>query len=184
VHTAVEEARDALDGPTNWVRWITVGIGLAAVVAATGGLVLAAGPGLAGAAAVTSALAAFGPGGMIGGLLTAGALVTAGGGGIAVGLAGVGTSAETVEAVITTQLAAAILRRKQGLPQDPQTWLGFALLEIEIAKELTRLRAVSDSSAPSLKELQRKLDTVKRALGYLHKEDLGLQPLELIDTGN
>ena len=80
-----------------------------------------AAPGVAGAAAITSALAAFGPGGMIGGLLTAGTLVTAGGGGIAFGLASPGTTAETVEAVVGAQLAAALLRQRQGLEQDPTT---------------------------------------------------------------
>jgi pimeloyl-ACP methyl ester carboxylesterase len=179
VFKAVDEARDALDGPTNWVRWSAVGLGMVAVAVATGGLIFAAAPGLAGAAAITSALAAFGPGGMIGGLLTAGALVTAGGGSIAVGLAGAGTSAATVEAVVTTQLATAILRKKQGLAQDPQTWTSLSDLEIEVMKELNRLKAVSDSSAPILKELQRKLDTIKRALTYLREHGLGPTPLEL-----
>ena len=152
---------------------------MVAVTVATGGLIFAAAPGLAGAAAITSALAAFGPGGMIGGLLTAGALVTAGGGSIAVGLAGAGTSAATVEAIVTTQLATAILRKKQGLAQDPQTWTSLSDLEIEVMKELNRLKAVSDSSAPILKELQRKLDTIKRALAYLREHGLGPTPLEL-----
>jgi pimeloyl-ACP methyl ester carboxylesterase len=182
VIASVDEARDAVDAPTNWVRWIAVGVGLTALVVATGGLMLASAPGLAGAAALTSALAAFGPGGMIGGLLTAGVLVTAGGGSIAVGLAGVGTSAATVEAVVTTQLAAAILRRKQNLEQDPQIWAAFTELEMEIAKELTRLQAVSDSSAPTLKELHRKLDTIQRALRYMQKEKLSPAPLELLEA--
>ena len=47
---------------------------------------------------------------LIGGLLTGAALVSVGTGGIAVGLASPTTSAETVEAVVSTQLAAAILR--------------------------------------------------------------------------
>ena len=95
VFAAVDEARDVLKGPTNWLKWTALGLGAAAVVVATGGLALAAAPGVAGAAAITSALAAFGPGGMIGGLLTAGTLVTASGGGIAVGFAAPGTTAAT-----------------------------------------------------------------------------------------
>ena len=89
---------------------------------ATGGLALAVGPGLAGAAVITSALANFGPGGMIGGLLTAGTLLTAGGSVIALGLASPGTTAETLEAVVTRQLAAAILRHRQDLERDPAAW--------------------------------------------------------------
>ncbi len=179
VFRSVDDAQGALDGPTNWVRWTAIGLGLAAMAVATGGLIFAAAPGVVGAAAITSALAAFGPGGMIGGLLTAGALVTAGGGSIAVGLAGAGTTAATVEAIVMAQLAAAILRKRLLLPQDPQTWSGLTDLEIELAKELTRLRAVSDSSAPSLKELHRKLDTIQRALRHLQDHGLGPAPLEL-----
>lgn len=181
---AVEEARDALDGPTNWFRWTAVGLGVAAMAVATGGLIFAAAPGLAGAAAITSALAAFGPGGMIGGLLTAGALVTAGGGSIAVGLAGVGTSAATVEAVVTTQLASAILRDKLNLPQESETWEGFTALERELARELARLAAVSDSDALSLKELRRKQTTVTRAIAYLIEHGLGASEMLELTTGD
>ncbi len=179
VFAAVEEARDVLKGPINWLKWTALGLGAAAVLAATGGLALVAAPGAAGAAAVTSALAAFGPGGMIGGLLTAGTLVTAGGGSIAVGLAAPATAAATVEAVVAAQLAAAILRRKEGLKQDPQTWSGLTELEIELAKELSRLKAVSDESAPSLKELARKVDAIRRALDYLQRNGLSPQLLQL-----
>ena len=102
---AAERAKDTLkEDNSDRLRWVLIGIGAAAVVAATGGLALAAAPGVVGAAAVTSALAAFGPGGMIGGLLTAGTLVSAGGGSIAAGLANPGTAAGTVEAVVATQL--------------------------------------------------------------------------------
>jgi hypothetical protein len=179
VFAAVEEARDVLKGPTNWLKWTALGLGAAAVVVATGGLALAAAPGVAGAAAITSALAAFGPGGMIGGLLTAGTLVTAGGGGIAVGLAAPGTTAATVEAVVATQLATAILRKKHGLQQDPQTWNSLTELEVQVARELARLKVVSDESAPSVKELQRKLDAIHRALAYLQRNNLGPSPLEI-----
>jgi pimeloyl-ACP methyl ester carboxylesterase len=187
VFEAVEEARDVLKGPTNWIKWTALGLGAAAVVVATGGLVLAAAPGVAGAAAITSALAAFGPGGMIGGLLTAGTLVTAGGGSIAAGLAAPATAAVTVEAVVATQLATAIVRKRHGLVQDPQTWSSFAELEVQVARELARLKAVSDDSAPSVKELQRKLDAIHRALSYLQHNNLGPAPLELtpgVDAGD
>lgn len=175
VFAAADEARRALagDGGTNWLKWVAIGVGVAALIAATGGLALVAAPGVAGAAAITSALAAFGPGGMIGGLLTAGTLVTAGGGGIAYGLASPGTTAETVEAVVSAQLAATILRQRQGLEQDPSTWPSLIETGIAVRRELARLEACSDESAPSLKELQRKLVTIDRALSYLAKHGLG-----------
>lgn len=178
VFAAADEARKALAGAggTNWVKWVALGVGVAALIAATGGLALVAAPGVAGAAAITSALAAFGPGGMIGGLLTAGTLVTAGGGGIAFGLASPGTTAETVEAVVGAQLAAAILRQRQGLDQDPNTWSSLIETGIAVRREHSRLEAFSDESAPTLKELQRKLVAIDRALTYLAKHGLG--PIE------
>lgn len=174
VFTAAEAARRVLSaGGTNWIKWAAIGVGAAAVLA-TGGLALAAVPaGLAGAAAITSALAAFGPGGMIGGLLTGAALVSVGTGGIAVGLASPTTSAETVEAVVSTQLAAAILRKSQGIEQDAATWSNLVETGIELRRERARLEPLSDESAPTLKELKRKLDTIDRALTYLSAEGLG-----------
>jgi len=170
---AEEAAHKALSGSTNWIKWAAIGVGAAALVAATGGLALAAAPGVAGAAAVTSALAAFGPGGMIGGLLTAGALVGAGGGGVALGLASPATTAEAVEAFVSTQLTAAILRQKQGLDQDPNTWANLAQTGKELRREQAHLEAISDPSAPSLKELKRKLRAVDRAVAYLTSVGLG-----------
>ena len=183
VFAAAEDARKALAsaGGTNWFKWVALGIGVAALVAATGGLALVAAPGAVGAAAITSALAAFGPGGMIGGLLTAGTLVTAGGGGIAFGLASPGTTAETVEAVLGARLAAAMLRQRQGLEQDP-TWSSLTEVAIEVRREQARLQAISDESAPSLRELQRKLVAIDRALTYLIKHGLG--PTEATTEAN
>jgi pimeloyl-ACP methyl ester carboxylesterase len=175
VFTAAKQAQDVLTGSgVNWVKWGAMGAGAAAIVAATGGLALAAGAGLAGAAVITSALAAFGPGGMIGGLLTAGTLVTAGGGGIAFGLASPGTSAGTLEAVVARQLAAAILRKKQDVDQDPIVWKNLVETEIEVRRSHERLDEFSDDSSATLKELKRKLDAIERALKYMR--DNGLEP--------
>lgn len=184
VIAAADEARKALASGTNWYKWVALGVGAAALIAATGGLaVLVAAPGAFGAAAITSALAAFGPGGMIGGLLTAGTLVTAGGGGIAFGLASPGTTAETVEAVVGAQLAAAILRHRQGLEQDPNIWSSLIETAIAVRREHSRLEALSDESAPTLKELRRKLVVIDRALTYLIKHGLG--PTEsILDEGD
>ena len=173
VFAAIEGARKALKGPTNWLKWAALGLGGAAAVAATGGLALSAAPGVVGAAGVTSALAAFGPGGMIGGLLTAGTLMGAGGGGIALGLTTPGTSAEAVEAVVSAHLAAALLRELQGLDQDPTTWTSLIEAEVKTARELSQLEALSDDSAPSLKELERKLAAFSRAIECLRKRGLG-----------
>jgi len=174
---ALDEARKILKGPINWVKWIALGIGAAALIAGTAGLALVAAPGAAGAAAITSALAAFGPGGMIGGLLTAGTLVSVGGGSIAIGLAAPATAAATVEAVVATQLATAILREKHRLNQDPQTWLSLTELDVEVARQLARVECVSDKRSPGLKDLQRKRDAVRWALDFL--EEAGLGPVAL-----
>lgn len=179
VHKATQLAREEIE-ESHWLKWVVVGVGAATLLAATGGLALAATPGVAGAAAVTSALAAFGPGGMIGGLLTAGTLMTAGGGGIALGLASSDTSAATLVAVVETQLAAAILRHRQGLDQDPETWHGLVQVGIELRRERARRAAVSDDSSPTLKELSRKLEAVDRALKYLHTHRLGPSDLTAI----
>lgn len=172
VFTAAETARSELNGGTNWVKWAALGLGAAAVVAATGGLALAAAPGVAGAAAVTSALAAFGPGGMIGGLLTAGTLVSAGGGSLAIGLASPTTSAATVEAVVESQLAVAVLRRLQGFDQDPATWHGLVEIAEELRREHERLDEISDESSPTLKDLRLKIQALERAIDYLEREGL------------
>lgn len=176
VFVAAKLAQEALSGSrgVNWIKWGALRAGAAAIVVATGGLALAAGTGLAGAAVITSALASFGPGGMIGGLLTAGTLVTAGGGGIAYGLASPGTTAETLVGVIERRLAAAILRQRQHLDPDKGLWAVLIETEIEVRREHERQDEFSDTSAPSLKELRRKIDAIERALKYL--SDHGLEP--------
>ncbi|MBS4754248.1 hypothetical protein [Nocardioides faecalis] len=175
VVSAAEEASRALTGSNiNWVKWVALGVG-AAAVAATGGLAAAAAPaGLAGAAAITSALAAFGPGGMVGGLLTAGALVSAGSGGLAIGLANPTTSADTVEAVVAAQLTAEILRFRQKLDADPTVWADLIETSTEVRREQARLTVISDEGSPLLKDLDVKLEVTDRALRHLSAR--GLDP--------
>ena len=181
---AGDAARKALSGDgSNWVKWAAMGVGAVALVVATGGLALAAAPGVAGAAAITSALAAFGPGGMIGGLLTAGALVGAGGGGVAFGLASPAATAEAVEAFVSAQLTAAILRKKQGLEQDASTWTNLAQTGIALRRDRARLAPISDESALALKEIERKLKAIDRALVYLSSIELGPAEPEAPDVG-
>jgi pimeloyl-ACP methyl ester carboxylesterase len=167
-------AETALSNGLNWIKIGALGIGAAAIIFATGGLVLAAGAGLAGAAAITSALASFGPGGMIGGLLTAGTLVGAGGGGIALGLASSGTNAATLEAVVERRLGAELLRQRQQLDLDPTVWITLVETEIEVRREHERLDEFSDDGASTIKELKRKIVILERALKFL--KDRGLEP--------
>lgn len=174
VFKAIEQAKDTVSvgGGPNWFKLVALGLGAAALIGATGGLALVAAPGLAGAAAITSALAAFGPGGMLGGLLTAGTLAGVGGGGIAIGLASPATTTATFEAVVTTQLSVAILREFEGIEQDPTTWNELVATGIEVGREIRRLEAFSDESAPTLSDLRRKRAAVDRALTYLQKHQL------------
>lgn len=179
VFKAADEARQVLRKRVEleWWQWIAVGLGAAALVVGTGGVALAAAPGAAGAAAITSALAAFGPGGMMGGLLTAGALVGVGSSGIAVGgmamgLASSAASAATVEAVVASQLTAAILRNMQGLAQDPGVWEGLVEIGIQVRRERSRIEALSDDSAPITRELKRKEAVINAALSYLSSKNL------------
>lgn len=177
VFEAGKRAHEILSGKkatANWIKWGAISLGAAALVAATGGLALAAAPGVVGAAVITTALASFGPGGMIGGLVTAGALVSAGGGGIAYGLASPGASAETVEAVVERQLAAVILRQLQHLEQDLGVWHSLVEIESEVRREHERFDEFSDDNAPGLKELKRKITAVERALAYMREN--GLEP--------
>lgn len=173
------------------LQWVKVGAvlaGTAALVVGTGGLALAAAPGLAGAAVVTSALASFGPGGMIGGLITAGALVGGGGilvgtggGTIATGLAGSETSAEEFEGVVALKLAAEILRKSQGVENDPNVWHLLERVETRVNRLHERLDEISDPKAPAVKELAKKRLIVKRALQYM--SDNGLEPGGALKNG-
>ena len=176
VFAAAKTAQEALNGERgiNWKKWGALGIGTAALIAGPVGLALAAGAGLAGGAVIVSALASFGPGGMIGGLLTAGTLVGAGSGGIALGLASSGTTAEALEAVVVRQLSAAILRKRQLLDQDPTIWKNLAEIEVEVRRQHERIDEFSDKDSASVKELDRKIRAVERALNYLREN--GLEP--------
>lgn len=178
VSASLDEAEKALSvgGARKWMKWGAVGIGLAAVAAATGGLALAPAAGLYGAAAMTSALAAFGPGGMIGGLLTAGTLLSAGAGTMAVGVMSPATSAANVEAMVKTQLAVSILAKKRGLDNDPTIWTQFVETERQLNRAKEQLDEFSDPKSPRVEELKQKLNSVQAALAYM--EEHGLSPSE------
>lgn len=170
---ALEEASKALAGKTRFVKWGLLGAGVLALVA-SGGILLPAAPGLVGAAAFTSALASFGPGGMVGGLLTAGALVSAGSGSIAVGVMSTGSTAEEFEGVIHIQLSRLILRETWGMSRDESVWHMWTELERDLIRLRSKLERFSDKNAPGLKDTDRKLATVRKAIRYA--EEKGLSP--------
>lgn len=109
--------------------------------------------------------------------------MSAGTGSIAAGLAASGTTAEGAEAVVSAQLAAAVLRSLQGLDQDPGLWSDLIDAKADLENELARLEAVSDESAPSLKQLRRKLDTIEQALDFLRGRNLAPEPAEAEPEG-
>ncbi len=170
---ASEDAKSAVVGAgLGKFKWVVVGAGAAALLAATGGLALAAAPGLAGGAAVTSALAAFGPGGMVGGLLTAGTLATAGGGTVAIGLASQQTSAEAFEGLVSLRLAIALARKAQGLEQDPNLWFWFEETSAAVRRELAGLESVSDTRSKGVVDARKKRDAIRKAQRKLEAEGL------------
>ena len=177
------EAEKALeDGARIVFKWAALGVGVLAILT-TGGMAIAAAPaGLAGAAAITAGLAAFGPGGMVGGLLTAGALVGVSSGGIASSLASTRASVHDVETLLVSRLTAAILRQKQKLEQDPDTWLILVDSEREIRRSLQRLSTFSDRNAAVVKDAKKKLAYVEKAVEYLAKHGLGPAPLQIEDA--
>lgn len=177
VFTSARRAHEAVSNRgVNLLRLGALGAGAALIVMATTGLGLgvAAGAGLAGAAVLAGGRRTFVPGGMIDGLLTAGAVVTARGGGIASVLGSPGTSAETLEVVAERLISAEILRKTQYLDSDPAIWRTLVETEVGVRREHERLDEFSDESAPRVKELKQKIETIERALKYLR--DHGLEP--------
>jgi hypothetical protein len=155
--------------------------GVAVILAAPALVLVAAPAGLAGGAAIVAGLAALGPGGMLGGIGIVGVL--AGAGGVATGSALMaGTAAQVEQTVIFLQ---ALARARHDLrsadlvvgPRNYPEW--YALIEMEdvAADERERLSQFSDSDAPGVKELDRKLKTVDRALRWLRTAGLGPQGL-------
>lgn len=175
IYQALHEAEQIVSvaPKTNWRRWGAFGVGAAALTVATGGLALAAAPGVVGAAAITSALASFGPGGMIGGIVTAGTLATVGGGSFTVGALSSVNSSEEVEAMVVHRLSLALLWEANGVDRVQEIWDELANAERTLTRDYTRLKNVSDSSSPILKDCEQQLHTVTRALKYLGDHGMG-----------
>jgi len=180
VSTAVREARRALglDRDVAWDRILLGAAGVALIVAAPIGIALAAPAGLAGAAALTSALATFGPGGMIGGMALAGTLV--GTGAVATASAAlVDAPAAVLEVEVVRRLAQARARQLLGLAQDPLDWWLFTEMLSRVAEERNRLSAFSDKDAPTVQQLQSKLELLQRAIDWMLELGLGVSTPEL-----
>ncbi len=178
VFESLERAGRALPGTSrrNWLKWGAIGGGVVVLGLATGGLAFAPAAGVSGAAMITSALAAFGPGGMIGGLVTAGSLVSVGAGSVAVGVMSASTTPESVEALVKSQLAVAMLREKHHLDQDPTVWLQLTEMERRLTREIQRVEEFSDTGSSYLLGLQKKLRSVRAALDHMLEH--GLVPWE------
>jgi hypothetical protein len=136
VAESITSARKGLGlDETDWGRIAIGAVGVALLVGATGGLMMAAAPGLVGAAAITSALAGFGPGGMVGGMVMAGTMI--GSGSVASAAAALsGADVETVETELLRRMAHARARKLLGLPCDPTDWLLLTQVDSEVSRRL------------------------------------------------
>ena len=161
----------------DWWKATLVVTGLAAVIAAPL-LVLAAAPaGLAGGAAVVAGLAAFGPGGMVGGLTLLG-LVAGVGGSVATSALTAGSSEEVQQNVIFIQ-ALALAKARLQLPNPGHSeWFKLGDMEMLLAPEVDEQKELSDGGAPSVKETQRKLESVKNAQKWMRRHDLDAPEIE------
>lgn len=172
--TAEGAVRDAREAHRNfdWWKAAVAAAGIAAVVAAPA-LVLAAAPtALAGGAAIVSGLAALGPGGMLGGLAVVG--VVGGVGGTVATQALTSGDIQTVQqnVIFVQALALARKRLQLSLPGYPE-WFTLVAMESQISAEHGRLRRVSDSDAPSVKDAERKLLAITTALRWMREQKLG-----------
>lgn len=180
VATAISEARKALglDKDFEWDRILLGAAGVAMIVAAPIGIALAVPAGLAGAAALTSALAAFGPGGMIGGMALAGTLV--GTGAVATASAAlVDAPAAVLEVEVLRRVADARARQLLGVAQDPLSWWLLTDMQGRVAEEHNQLSGLSDKGAPTVKQMELKLELLQRAIDWMLRLGLGLRTPEL-----
>jgi hypothetical protein len=152
-------------------RAVMLVAGAAAIVAAPMLVLVAAPAGLAGSAAIVAGLAALGPGGMIGGLGIVGLLGSAGGVVTARALIS-GTAAQVEETVIHLQALALAQRDLHVAPAGYPEWFALVSMEDAIGEDLSRLRPFSDEGAPGIRELERKLRSVERALRWFEEQDL------------
>lgn len=184
VLAAEQQARRSHERGVNLLHVGLIVAGVAAI-AAMPMLVLAAAPaGLSGGAAIVAGLAALGPGGMLGGVGILGVLGSAGGAMTAASaralLAG---TAEQVEATVIHLQALACARR--DLKQDDGThaeWFALVAMEDVATDAWSRQRRLSDDDAPSVKLLDHKRESVRKALDWMRER--GLSPARLATTAD
>jgi hypothetical protein len=182
VVNAERSARSTHGSKWSWGRTAMLVAGAAAIVAAPALVLVAAPAGLAGGAAIVAGLAALGPGGMIGGLGIVGLLGSAGGAVTARALIS-GTAAQVEETVIHLQARALAQRDLQVAPDGYPEWFALVSMEDAIGEDLSRLRPFSDDDAPGIKELERKLRAVERALEWFEDHELNPDGLPSAEEG-
>ena len=131
---------------------------------------------LAGGAGIAAGLVALGPGGMVGGLGIVGLVGGAGGAAIARGLTS--GSAEAVEETVIALHALAIAEhRLHETELRSRVWITLIEMRASLSAEKARLESLSDARARIVKELERKLSSVQRALDALDDAGLGAKSL-------
>ena len=89
-----------------------------------------------------------------------------------------GSTAEEFEGVIHSQLSRLILQETWGVPRDERdesVWHIWTEFERDLIRQRLKLERFSDKNAPGLKETDRKLTTVRKAIRYVEEKDLSPQ---------
>jgi hypothetical protein len=181
VSECAREARDVHREGLTWRRAALAAAGVAALMAAPALVLVAAPAGLAGGAAIVAGLAALGPGGMLGGVAIVGLVGGAGGAAAATALTS-GSAAQVQRNVVHLQALAKASRQLGHAAPGHREWSALVTMEDAITDEHARLRLFSDDGSRSVKELEQKLESVRRALSWLQSE--GLDPARLSAMAN
>ena len=176
VSECAREARDVHREGLTWRRAALAAVGVAAMMAAPALVLVAAPAGLAGGAAIVAGLAALGPGGMLGGVAIVGLVGGAGGAAAATALTS-GSAAQVQRNVVHLQALAKASRQLGHAAPGHREWSALVTMEDAITDEHVRLRLFSDDGSRSVKELEQKLESVRKALSWLQSE--GLDPARL-----
>lgn len=173
--SAERQAREAQDEGFDPMRAGIALLGFLVVIAAPAMVFVAAPTALVGGAAFVGGLAALGPGGMLGGLAVVGTLGGVGGATAAKALS-VGTHAAVLENVVYLHALAIAADQLDLDDGERREWLALSKMESELAREQAKLSKFSDLRAPRLLEVEKKLDSVRRALKAMREK--GLAPKE------
>ena len=181
VSECAREARDVHREGLTWRRAALAAAGVAALMAAPALVLVAAPAGLAGGAAIVAGLAALGPGGMLGGVAIVGLVGGAGGAAAATALTS-GSAAQVQRNVVHLQALAKASRQLGHAAPGHREWSALVTMEDAITDEHARLRLFSDDGSRSVKELEQKLESVRKALSWLQSE--GLDPARISAKAN